>query len=60
MGESTVCLSHLVNVIAFADGVTGIIGSILDLVGESDMHWSALLGTGEGDNPAHAKGLGAA
>lgn len=58
MGESAVCLSHLVHIIAFADGVAGVIGSILNLVGESDMHWSALLGTSESDNPAHAEGLG--
>ena len=59
MGEGTVSLGHFMHIIALADRVAGIIGSILDLVGEGDMHGSALFGTSKSDNPAHAEGLGA-
>ena len=60
MGEGTVCLSHLVNVIALTNGVAGVVGSILDLVGESDVHRGTFFGTGEVDDPSHAEGLGTA
>lgn len=60
VGEGTVCLGHFVNIIALADGVAGVVGSILDLVGESDVHWGALFGTSEVDEPTHAERFGAA
>ena len=47
------------HIIALADRVAGVIGSILDLVGEGDMHGGALFGTRKSDNPTHAEGLGA-
>jgi hypothetical protein len=59
MGEGTVSLSHFMHIIALADRVAGVIGSILDLVGEGDMHGGALFGTRKSDNPTHAEGLGA-
>ncbi len=42
VGEGAVGLGHLVNVVTLTDGVAGIVGGVLDLVGEGDMHWSAL------------------
>jgi hypothetical protein len=55
VGEGTVGLGHLVHIITLTNGVSRIVGSVFDLVGESDVHWSALLGTGIVDDPTHSQ-----
>ena len=59
VSEGTVCLGHFVDIITLPDRVAGIVGSILDLVSKSDVHWSPLLAASESNNPTHSKGLGA-
>ena len=49
VGEGTVGLSHLVHVVALANGIALVVGSVFDLVGEGHVHWSALLGASKVD-----------
>ena len=58
VGKGAVGLRHLVNVVALADGSTGIIGGILDFIGKGDVHRGALATTCKSDNPAHCESFG--
>ena len=57
VGEGAVCLGHLMHLVTLPDGGTLVLGRVLDLVGEGDMHRHTTTGAGMSDDPAHGEGL---